>query len=349
MTDVRIEPDTELSQVVTEFFGDLATRWAEKDPDVAAQWSAAATLGFTLVGVAEERGGSGGSLLDSLAVVQAASYHAIPLPLAETAVAAWLLAAAGQSVPAEPLSIAPGHAADTLEMSAGRASGVLHGVPWGRDVSRVVALLGSDVVVIDPSGCEVTPGYDLAGQPRDTLTLTDVAVESYSAPVGRDEFFWRAALIRTAQISGALAAVDQRTRQYTQERVQFGKPIAAFQSVQQHIVNIAQAAESSSMALWQAAAAVQRGNASFECCAGKLMADESARVGVRAAHQAHGAIGMTQEFPLHELTRRLNTWRLDFGTEAQLSEVLGRGVAEAPSFAHCIFDEESGVSLPCPI
>jgi acyl-CoA dehydrogenase len=45
------------------------------------------------------------------------------------------------------------------------------------------------------------------------------------------------------------------------------------------------------------------------------------------AHQVHGAIGATVEYPLHLLTRSIWAWREDFGSEAEWSRLLGRWAA----------------------
>jgi alkylation response protein AidB-like acyl-CoA dehydrogenase len=41
------------------------------------------------------------------------------------------------------------------------------------------------------------------------------------------------------------------------------------------------------------------------------------------AHQLHGAIGFTVEHELHLFTRRLWSWRDEFGTESEWSARLG--------------------------
>lgn len=354
--DDTIGPDQELTAAVDEVLAEHGSAAGTEDDvdNFETIWSGVARLGFTLVGVAEEYGGSGGTLRDTLTVVRSIAQHAIPLPLAETALAGWLLSRAGASVPEHPLSIAPGlHPDDEFRLSEGKASGVLHDVPWGSRVGGVVALAlhnqGTELVVIDPKRCEVKRGSDLAGQSRDALTLDEVPVEILTSTVDFDEFHWRAALLRAAQITGALAAVDGLTRRYTGERVQFGKPIAAFQAVQQHIVTIAQAAELTAMSLWRACWAAEVASGSFEVCAAKLVANESARVAIRASHQAHGAIGMTREYPLHRFTRRLNVWRHEFGTEAQLAAHLGAAVSQAPSLARCIFHQVNEIEVSCRI
>ncbi len=47
------------------------------------------------------------------------------------------------------------------------------------------------------------------------------------------------------------------------------------------------------------------------------------------AHQAHGAIGFTHEYNLHPLTRRLWTWRSEFGGDSFWAAVVGAHVTTA--------------------
>jgi acyl-CoA dehydrogenase len=113
------------------------------------------------------------------------------------------------------------------------------------------------------------------------------------------------------------------------QREQFGRPIGKFQSVQAHIVELAQASALTALSVDRAAAAALHGAASFEIVATKSVANRNAGLAARAAHQAHGAIGMTQEYALQLLTRRLHTWRGDFGDEASMNTRLGAAIARA--------------------
>jgi acyl-CoA dehydrogenase len=123
--------------------------------------------------------------------------------------------------------------------------------------------------------------------------------------------------------------MSELTLEYTAERKQFGKPVASFQAVQAHVVHGAQQAALASMAARSAARAARRGDASFEIAAAKIVASQAASIGTRHAHQAHGAIGMTQEYPLHQLSRRLWAWRDEYGGEHEWSERLGAAMGRA--------------------
>ena len=157
----------ELAGLVDEFFrqtfGPDVITAVERDGPSAALWRATGELGLPLIGIAEGSGGSGGTLGDLLTVLQGAGRWAVPLPLAETSLAAWLLASSGAQVPAGPMTVI----ADTsgLRLDGGRLTGHARAVPWLRGAARVVAVMDGRVIAADPAALEVTPGTDLAGMP----------------------------------------------------------------------------------------------------------------------------------------------------------------------------------------
>ena len=94
-----------------------------------------------------------------------------------------------------------------------------------------------------------------------------------------------------------------------------------------------------------AAREADRGDARFEIAAAKVLADNAAREATRAAHQAHGAMGMTQEYPLHLLSRRLWAWRAEYG-DAAWTERLGRAaVGAGPEALYRTIAEGSGSGI----
>jgi acyl-CoA dehydrogenase len=344
--------DPELLATVDAFFtrscGHDVVAHAERHGMPFELWSGVSALGLHLVAIAEDRGGSGGHLSDLLAVLRLAARHAAPLPLAENHLAAWLLTESGSRLPDGCLTIAPGTASDHLSINGGRATGVLHDVPWAQGATRVIALTRAaganekyEVVSLDPASCEQHVGSDLAGQPLNRVTFVDVPVESAVSPHGPESLLLRGALLRAAQIAGAVEAASDLTQRFTAQREQFGRPVATFQAVQQHLVTLAQAAAMTTLTVERAGFAAEQGAASFEICAAKLIANENAGLAVSAAHQAHGAIGMTREYRLQQFTRRLNTWRSEFGTSQALQHRLGTAAGSASSFAHLVTDDNT--------
>jgi acyl-CoA dehydrogenase len=137
------------------------------------------------------------------------------------------------------------------------------------------------------------------------------------------------ALSRAALISGAVAQIADLAVAYAQQRHQFGRPIAKFQLVQQHLVTLAAQAALVTGAVDAAAAAVRAGAGMPEMAAAKVIANTAATEAAKAAHQAHGAIGMTREYRLHQFTRRLWSWRGEYGSSGEWARFLGERVISA--------------------
>jgi acyl-CoA dehydrogenase len=66
----------------------------------------------------------------------------------------------------------------------------------------------------------------------------------------------------------------------------------------------------------------------FAVAVAKTRAGEAASKVAEICHQVHGAMGFTQEHPLHFATRRLWSWRDEFGNESFWQERIGRLVCE---------------------
>ena len=76
---------------------------------------------------------------------------------------------------------------------------------------------------------------------------------------------------------------------------------------------------------------VELGRGGFEIACAKMLADRAAQLVTAAADQTHGAIGMTKEYPLHYLTRRLWAWRDEAGGHDRWAHRLGAAlVARGP-------------------
>ena len=169
--------------------------------------------------------------------------------------------------------------------------------------------------------------FRLAGFHALALPLPE-AIVATQADEGSEGYQHLGAFMRTAQIAGALDAALALAVGYVNERLQFGRPLGKFQAVQQSLASFACEAAAANCAAMGAAQALDRGDAGFEIAAAKLRANRAVGIGTTVAHQVHGAIGFTQEYALHEITRRLWQWRSDFGNDAFWSEKLGESVIE---------------------
>jgi len=311
---------------------------AEKGTWPAALWQTLEENGLTLPQIPESRGGAGGSWGDAHVVLVAAGRFAVPLPLPETMIGAWLLASSGLKVPLGPLTVAPVRAVDTLTLSrdgAGwRLSGVASRVPWGASAGHVVVSAASDgkpmIALVAGGSATAEPDVNLAFEPRDTLTWSGAPVLA-AAPAGealpRNALISAGALARSAQMAGGLEFLLAQSVKYVTERVQFGRPLASFQAIQHNLALLAGHTAAAGMAAQRAFASMDAGDAAFEIAVAKIRTGEAAGLGAGIAHQAHGAIGFTYEHSLHFVTRRLWSWRAEFGAEAHWAAVLGREVA----------------------
>ena len=343
-------PDSDVAGLVNPLFADKIGHdlvlAAENSPLLHDLWDLLAGLDLPGIGIAESAGGSGGSFTDVVALLEAAGRRAVPLPLMEHHLALWLVTSSGGAIAGSaPWTVAPPQA--SLTVAGTTVTGTLRDVAWGRDADRVVALIETgghpSVVVLDPAGATaVQPGRDIAGQPRDALTFSDATAEVLPSAVTADQLAQRGAVLRAAQMAGAMAAVYELTQGYTAQRQQFGRPIGKFQSVRSHLVFLAQMSVMTQLSVDRAATAIESGrDASFDAYAAKLLANQNAAVSIKSGHQAHGAIGMTREYALQDLTRRLNAWRCDWGTEQALADRIGGAVASARRIVSVATDEGS--------
>jgi len=69
------------------------------------------------------------------------------------------------------------------------------------------------------------------------------------------------------------------------------------------------------------------GDARFEVAAARTIVDAAAVEATRSAHQAHGAMGVTREYPLHHFSRRLWAWRHEYGPAHAWRRQLGTDMA----------------------
>jgi acyl-CoA dehydrogenase len=218
----------------------------------------------------------------------------------------------------------PERGAGSLCLDGFDVSGTVGPVPWARSAERIALPCEGRVYIVAREDVEIRPGANLAGEERDTVVI-DRAPAQAADGLSPDSLLLRGALVRVALMAGALERLTAIAIAHASERVQFGRPIGRFQAVQAHLVTIAQQAALVGVA---ADAAVAREGA-FEIAAAKLLADRAAVTAGRAAHQVLGARGVTLEHPLSLETRRLWSWRSEFGGERFWSERLGAAAVRA--------------------
>jgi acyl-CoA dehydrogenase len=314
-------------------------RSAENGTFPQALWNAVTEAGFTAALLPEESGGFGATVAEAMGLLRIAAAHAAPIPLAETMLAGWLLAKAGLAVPDCVLTLAPVRLKDSFTLQAApdgwRLTGRGARIPWGRDAAFVAVLAdgpdGPIAAMLPGGGFAGSHDSNLAGEPRDTIEVDTVLPRDSVAPspITSAQLRGAGAAIRTVQLAGALSRALALSVQYAQTRVQFGRPIGKFQAIQQNLAIMAGQSAAAIAAADMATDALATGLNPLIIGAAKARAGEAASIAAGLAHQAHGAIGFTQEYDLHDVTRRLWSWRDEFGNDAEWNAVVGRAALAA--------------------
>lgn len=303
-------------------------------------WQAVEDLGPAQLLVPEDRGGAGGDWFDACALAEIAGEFNVPLPVPEAVLAGWLLDRAGVPPVEGPLGFAVTSTHLGSAAAAGRVTVEESAVPWGAVAAGLVLVGPGDgdeawLLFLPRNSYTATAGRARAGDPRDHIACENLALAQPGVRCQRlaglrvADVKGRAALLRAAQIAGACRRVLTLTLAYTSERVQFGRPIGQFQSVQHQLAQLAEEASAARVAVRAAAQTADGPWAIPAVAAAKVRAGEAAGLGSRIAHQLHGAIGVTAEHPLHQSTGRLLAWRDEHGAESWWARTLVQALRDA--------------------
>lgn len=273
----------------------------------------------------------------------------VPLPLRELAVFTPLLRALA---PGLPDSLADGSFAvlalpaldrGNPRLDAGTLTAVCDLVPFADTASAfVVPVRGDDglvVNVVDAAAPGITleprSTYDVCSRP--TLVSFEAAAAVAVLKHRAAETWWTqitlaGRLAVAAETSGALASSCAQAVEYARHRKQFGRPIGSFQTVQHLLAGIASKSYTLD-ALCEEAAACAPDAANGMATSAKAYAAEIGLEVMEGALQAHGAIGYTQERPLHLYLKRVITLNATLGAPRELRWEIGmRRLSEAREF-----------------
>ncbi len=283
----------------------------------AGHWREIEANGLVDMLLPEDAGGAGTDFGDAMAVARAGGSFALPLPLVETMIGRRVLADAGLGAPSGPLGFVTG-AIDA-------------GVPWPSEIAALVVAAREDSLGWVAAGdLDFERGTNSAGEPVGRLRELPPIPPGQSSRRGSGPSpSVLMATARTAMIAGAMERILDLTIEHVQGRVQFGRPLARFQAVQQMVAVMASHAAVVGVASDTAIAAVETAfdnrsvDATFTTACAKARASEACYEVTRIAHQLHGAIGYTREHDLQRFTRRLWTWRDADGDEGYWQAQVG--------------------------
>nr|WP_263326463.1 acyl-CoA dehydrogenase family protein [Neobacillus sp. Marseille-Q6967] len=298
-------------------------------------WDRLAEYGMLSVGVAEELGGSGGDYEDALGILRLAGKYSAPIPLAETFMVNWLLADHGVEISNKILTIACKKEMEPFIFQKKSEGWLVTGrakhVPFARFADSMLVMgetaQGPILALLDLEQAQIIQGKNMSGEARDQVIFNQVYLKDCKIIViNRDEIekkvLYCGALIRCVMMAGALERILEITIDHSNERAQFGRPIHRFQAVQHHIAALAGETAAASLAADYAVHFFDKDPFSKEIALAKIRVNEAAGKGNTIAHQVLAAIGFTYEHTLHHSTRRLWSWRDEYGTEFDWEDVL---------------------------
>ncbi|HMS19711.1 acyl-CoA dehydrogenase family protein [uncultured Sphingorhabdus sp.] len=313
-------------------------------------------LGLLGATISQEQGGLGGGAVEQMIIMEELGRALVLEPVAETLFhGAWLFEKAGGTPASLLADVAEGKVrlalaigepqmrydfvdiAATAERSASgwRLNGqksVVIAAPWADQLIVAARTSGraGDAAAIslfllptDAAGVSMHPYPTIDGRRAADIILADVDA-SQEAMIGGEgqglelleELRDRAVAAQAAEASGLLDKLLQDTVAYTQQRQQFGQPIASFQVLQHRMVDMYMHVELTRAAALLAtlrldAPADERARAASSA---KATVAEACRFVGQNAVQLHGGMGMTDELPIGHYFKRATQIEGEFGT-----------------------------------
>ncbi|MYC36524.1 MAG: acyl-CoA dehydrogenase [Chloroflexi bacterium] len=183
---------------------------------------------------------------------------------------------------------------------------------------------GISLFLIDPNGVGVsqTPLVTIAKDKQSRVSLNNVRVTSTDL-VGELHNGWpivermleRATALLCCQMLGATRKDADMAIEYAKNRVAFGRPIAAFQSIQHMCADMILFTDGVQLLTYEALWKMDQGMpAGVEVSQAKAFANEKCEAVVRQSQVIHGGIGFMMEFDLHLWLRRVSAWTMRLGT-----------------------------------
>lgn len=282
----------------------------------ATLWKAIEEAGFLELLAAEADGGAELTLPDLFPIFSSFGRYAVPLPAAQSIVARSLLAP--HAVPAGRITLAA-----TLRRTAdGQIICAL--TPFGLVADYVLARDGEGLLLLP-----VAAAHGTATGVHRSQTATLAWTEDGGAirlPTGGAALTAWAAALHAALLSGAMTRVFEMTLQHCNDRSQFGKTLGKFQAVQHQLSVMAEHTAAASIAAEAAFNTTDAAPTLLAAAMAKSRTSEAAGLVAAIAHALHGAIGVTEEYDLQLLTRRLHEWRMAHGSEAHWNLLIGQSV-----------------------
>jgi alkylation response protein AidB-like acyl-CoA dehydrogenase len=328
--------------------------------DDPAWWAELGELGWTGLVVPEKCGGAGFGAVHLAVIAEETGRRLLPSPLLATLLAAKLIELAGSDAQRERFlpRIAGGDAIATVAhvepagawdaratrctLSGARVRGEKVHV-WAASRAALLVVPARDpasgalrVVVVEAGtrGLQLETESVLDPSRRQgRVRFDDVECEPLA---GDGEPAWDAwcAWAQTAlaaEMAGGADAALAMTAAYAQTRVQFDRPIGAFQAIKHPLVSVLIATEQLRSLVYAAASALDAGEPAAALLArmAKAAASEAYPHACSRAVQFHGGYGFTEDCDAHLYLRRALASRPAFGDAREHRAAIARALLDA--------------------
>ncbi|MCX6000239.1 MAG: acyl-CoA/acyl-ACP dehydrogenase [Chloroflexi bacterium] len=182
------------------------------------------------------------------------------------------------------------------------------------------------------AGVKITPLLTIADDRQNEVVFQDVVVPAKNL-LGQLDQGWpvvkrlveQAAIAKCAEMIGGADWVVEATVAYAKERVQYGKPIGTFGSIQHALAEMWTEVNMAKRLTYYAAWAMEQGlPCSMEVAMAKEKVNEAYKHSTRMGVQLHGAIGTTRDHDMGLYYRRARQGALLFGDSDYCREVVAR-------------------------
>jgi alkylation response protein AidB-like acyl-CoA dehydrogenase len=231
-----------------------------------------------------------------------------------------------------------GPAGVQARLDGGRVSGVKRHVPFAAAADRLLVLARTNddriaLALVDPKGDGVTLTQQFT---IGSDTQYRVDFDGASADVVADDGWprWHDAmldgiiLLAAQAVGGARYALDI-TVQYAKDRVQFDKPLGAFQAIAHYLSDAVTALDGAELLMWEAAWARSEGRSVAKLAPmAKLFACTTFRDITAMAQQVFGGVGFTVEYDIQLYFRRAKQLQISWWNDRYLEELIAAEVLD---------------------
>jgi alkylation response protein AidB-like acyl-CoA dehydrogenase len=191
---------------------------------------------------------------------------------------------------------------------------------------------GLALFIVDPKAPGVTlkPIQTLARDRQCHLQLDNVRITK-ECVIGTPGHVWpsleavigRAVVAFSACMLGTAERAQELAKDYACQRVQFGKPLAAFQVIQHYLAQMLIETTAVETLIYYAAWSLDKGqSARAEVCRAKLAAGNVAKFATSRSAEIYGGMGFVDEVDISHYLRRGKQWQLQMGDPRYWEEAL---------------------------